>query len=68
MEGLMDYYLRSILEEIIEPGGGDKPKGKIIDPNDPEQKSKDKMKYKPHAVRIQLYGSGRTKMWVPGGN
>ena len=68
---MLSSKLRSVLEEIIEPGGGDEPEVKTIDPNDPQNKTKkNKIKYRPHAVKIQLYGSGRRKMWMPatGGN
>ena len=68
MEDLMDYSLRRVLEEIIEPGGGDQPKGEIIDPNDPEKKSKDKKKYEPEASRMKVFDSGNVKTWMPGGN
>jgi hypothetical protein len=65
----MEYYLREVLAEIIEPSGGDKPGVEIIDPNDPENKSKDnKMKYRPQASRIQIQGVSKRKMWMPGGN
>lgn len=66
---MLPNQLRSVLEEIIEPGGGPEPKVDIIDPNDPQINSKkDKMKNRPRAVKIQLYGSSRRKMWMPGGN
>jgi hypothetical protein len=62
----MDYNLRRILEEIIEPGQGDDESVEIEDPNDPEKKNKeDKIEYKPHADKMQVYDSGTTKMWMP---
>ena len=62
----MEYNLRKILEEIIQPGQGDDENVEIEDPNNPEKKSKeDKMKYKPHANKIEVYDSGRTKLWMP---
>ncbi len=65
---MLSIQLRSVLEEIIEPGGGDKPRGKIIDPNDPQNKSKEnKFKNRPRAIKIQLYGSSKRKMWMPRG-
>jgi len=66
---MLSYRLRPILEEIIDPGGGDKPSGEILDPNDPEKKSKEnKGKYKADGVKVKVYDAGSTKMWMPGGH
>ncbi len=66
---MLSLRLKLVLEEIIEPGGGDKDRVDIIDPNDPQNKSKEnKMKNRPRAVKIQLYSSSKRKMWMPGGN
>jgi hypothetical protein len=67
-DGFMRYELRRILEEIIEPGGGDDEKVEIEDPNDPEEiTKKNKSKYRPQAAGVEVYDSGSTKMWMPGG-
>lgn len=63
----MDYSLRKVLEEIIEPGQGDDLEVKIEDPNDPEKNAKkDKMKYRPQA-NMQQYNSANRKTWMPPG-